>query len=153
MIDSHDSQYSQQKAFLGYFAEHFMNVSMVPIDSRPIAVLNRQEQQSMALARRGLKMAINDCVSMSEGLRGDELAAVDAQLRAAGIVTLSALRLEYSKKLRKIAERGVIKTEVEFYLVKEVVDGNSDNADRAELLRLAAMLEAYEIAEASARDK
>lgn len=89
MIDSHDSQYSLQKAFLGYFAEHFMNVSMVPIDSRPIAVLNRQEQESMALARRGLKMAINDCVSMTEGLRGEELAAVDAQLRAAGIVTLS----------------------------------------------------------------
>jgi len=153
MTDLHDSKYSQQKAFLGYFAEHFMNASIVPVDSRPIAVLNRKEQESMALARRGLKMAINDCVSMTEGLRGEELAAIDAKLRAAGIVTLSALRLEYSKKLKKIAERGVIKTRVEFYLVKEVVDGNSDNANRTELLRLAAMLEAYEIREASKRDK
>jgi len=149
VTDFHDVQYSQQKAFLGYFAEHFMNVSIVPVDSRPIAVLNRQEQQSMALAKRGLKMAINDCISMTEGLRGEELAAIDAKLRAAGIVTLSALRLEYSKKLKKISERGFIKTRVEFYLVKEVVDGNSDNADRTELLRLAAMLEAYGIAEAS----
>lgn len=98
-------------------------------------------------------MAINDCVSMTEGLRGEELAAIDAKLRAAGIVTLSALRLEYSKKLKKIAQRGVIKTRVEFYLVKEVVDGNSDNANRTDLLRLAAMLEAYEIGEASKRDK
>ena len=153
MTDVGDTQYARQKAFLAYFAEHFLNASVVPVDSRPIAVLNRQEQESMALARRGLKMAINDCVSMTEGLRGEELVAIDAQLRAAGIVTLSALRLEYSKKLKKISLRGVIKTDVEFYLVKEVVDGNSDNVDRTELLKLASMLEACELVAASKRDK
>jgi|GEM_PF-5827723 len=103
MTDLHDLTYSQQKAFLGYFAEHFMNTSIVPVDSRPIAVLNRQEQESMALARRGLKMAINDCVSMTEGLRGEELAVIDAKLRAAGQLDAAAVQCGYGKAQQIVA--------------------------------------------------
>lgn len=98
-------------------------------------------------------MAINDCVAATEGLRGDELTALDATLRAAGAATLSELRLEFSKKLRRVSMRGAIKTRIEYYLVKDVVDGNSDNVERAELFKLASMLETYENAEASTRGK
>jgi hypothetical protein len=143
-----DDDYQKLKAFLGYFSDRFMNASVVPLAQRPVAVLDKMEIKSMSSARKGLAMAINDCISMSDGWSAKKVFEIDADLRSLGLVTISELRLGFSKKIQGILLRDKIKSEVEFYLVKDVVDGCSGRLATPEIAKLEGLLAGYASAQA-----
>jgi hypothetical protein len=106
-------------------------------------VLARQEKESMALARRGLGMAINDVLEMLRDLPPAELIACDAALRARGAFTLSELRQRYSSHYARLMKRGKIRTEEEYYLAQGIVSDMAFPLSEAERRTLDAMVHSY----------
>ncbi|MBR0751618.1 hypothetical protein JQ604_05450 [Bradyrhizobium jicamae] len=114
-------EYAQMKGFLSFYAERYLKAEGLPADKLPIARLEALEKKSMTAALNGLRQAINDCVEMSLHFNHEDVVKLDAQLRSRGIITLSELRRRYSKSYAKIKKRGHIKTETEYYLVRNVL--------------------------------
>lgn len=115
----------------------------IPAEDRATAVLARQEQESMALARRGLRMAINDMVEALQDLSPHEVADCDQALQAHGGYTLSGLRQRYSKQYRRIIKRGAIRNDEEFYLAQGVVSDTSLQLPQSERELLDRIIHAY----------
>jgi hypothetical protein len=113
-------------------------------EDRPIAVLARQERKSMTLARRGLRMSINDLVEGLRDLRPAEVADCDRRLKARGAYTLSALRQRYSKQYRSIIKRRAICNDEEFYLAQGIVSDTSLPLPAPERKLLDKIIHAYE---------
>jgi hypothetical protein len=64
-----------------------------------------------------------------------EVERLDSQLRGRGLITLSELRRRYSKNYTRIIRRGRIKNEVEYYLIRNVIeDPTAKNPEERELL-------------------
>jgi hypothetical protein len=117
-----DPEYATMKAFLSFYADRYFKLEGLPPELRPIACLEVLEKKGIKTALRGLRMAINDCVEASFRFDRAEVAKLDSELRKLGIVTLSELRMRYSKAYARIKKRGQIKTEDEYYLVRNVLD-------------------------------
>jgi len=88
-------------------------------------------------------MAINDTIEDTLDWASAQVAEADVHFAAAGTFTLSEIRRRYSKKYLQVLKRGVIRNEVEYYLVKGIMDGIIEPEAR-EVLQLQAMLNAYE---------
>ena len=135
MQQESNREYAELKKFLAYFADHFFNVDSLPLERRPIATLEALEKKSMKTAFDGLRQAINDCIEMSFRLDREDVAKLDRQLRTLGIVTLSELRRRYSKKYAGIIERGQIRNDSEYHLIRNVLGDPSTKAvEERELL-------------------
>ncbi len=80
-------------------------------------------------------MAINDCIEMAARWPAEKIAAVDAELRANGLITLSTIRRRFSKRLHSILKRGRIRTEVEYYLVRGAIEDPAIAADEVTTMR------------------
>lgn len=127
--------YEARKRFLGWFAEKYLHVS--PTDpNHPLKAAARIEAVSMSNAHKGLDMALNDCVEVAQGFRPDQVRAADEELAGMGLPTLSALRLKRSRHLRAVLKRGTIRTEVEYYALKDLAEGAMPEAERSQLWRL-----------------
>jgi hypothetical protein len=127
--------YEARKRFIGWFAEKHMNIS--PTDpNHPLKALARIEAASRSNARKGLDMAINDCVEMAQGFRPEKFRAADEELSGMGLPTLSALRLKRSRHLKAVLKRGGILTEVEYHAVKDLADGALPDEERAHIWKL-----------------
>ena len=135
MLKAIDPEYATMKAFLSFYADRYLNLQTVPPEMRPIACLEVLEKKGIKMAHRGLRMAINDCVEASLRLDRVEVEKLDSELRRLGIVTLSELRMRYSKGYARIRKRGQIKNETEYYLVRNALEDPSEKApDERELL-------------------
>ena len=138
-----DPQYATMKAFLAFYADRYFDLETLPPEKRPIACLEVVEKRGMKTALRGLRMAINDCVEASLHFDHAEVTKLDSELRKRGIVTLSELRMRYSKGYARIKKRGRIKNDDEYYLVRNVLDDPTEKApDERQLLER--MIFAYE---------
>jgi hypothetical protein len=65
MIEDAEPNYADLKKFMGFYVEHFFDVTNLPPDKQPIASLEGLERRSMKIAMKGLRQAINDCIEMS----------------------------------------------------------------------------------------
>jgi hypothetical protein len=138
-----DPEYANMKAFLSFYADRYFKLEGLLPELRPIACLEVLEKKGIKTARRGLRMAINDCVEASFRLDRAEVAKLDSELRKLDIITLSELRMRYSKAYARIKKRGQIKTEGEYYLVRNVLDDPTEKtSDERELLEK--MISEYE---------
>ena len=81
---------------------------------------------------------------ISEDWPHDVVTEFDKIFEENGAATLTELRMKHSKKYRKVLKRGAIKSEVEYYLVKGIVDGMQEHIPKDELPLLDAMLIDYE---------
>lgn len=134
--------YEKLKTFMGLYVDWFFPKVGKP-ENHPSIFIANLEKESMANARRGVQMAINDMVENSSGWTAGQVAEADARFAAQGTFTLSEIRRSYSKKYAQILKRGLIKSEAEYYLVKGVRDGCSD-IDALESQQLEDLLAAYE---------
>jgi hypothetical protein len=139
-----DEQYERLKRFVGLFYEWYMVRPHFSPAVHPLTVLEGLEGQSLPKAKRGLGMAINDCVEMSSGWSPKQVAEADARFLNEGAPSLSEVRRTYSRKYLYILKRGIIKSLQEYYLVKGIVDGSGLEAGAGELDRLAGMLASFE---------
>ena len=91
-----------------------------------------------------LRMYVGDLVERHSMARGERLSALDREMSAAGVLTMSALRRRYWKKYESIVKRGKIRSEAEFYLIKGVADGMSDKLAEDEVRLLNTLIRDYE---------
>jgi len=128
-------EYAQLRKFFEFYVARYVNVSGLPPEAHPIACLEVLEQKDKGMARVGLRQAINDCVERSFHFDHKEVERLDSELRARGIVTLSELRRRYSKAYAKIKKRACIKSDTEYYLIRNVLDDPTEkSADERALL-------------------
>lgn len=140
-----DVEYEGLKKFMGLFYELCMaNPSHRP-ESHPLLVLERLEKQSRLQAKRGLEMAINDCVEYSNEWSPDIVAMADKLFVLNGAPSLTEVRAKYSRRYLQVLKRGSIQSLIEYYLLKGMVDGGGIEPDAEEAEKLAAMLTEYEM--------
>jgi hypothetical protein len=121
------ADYPALKAFFAWVSEHLMPPSPgLPPEQRPLAVLEGFEATSMAIARKGLAIAIGDIIEATASLPPGEIAALDAGLRCEGIVTLSEIRARFWTRIRRIMARGSVSGEADYYALRNVVDALPD---------------------------
>jgi hypothetical protein len=139
-----NEDYQSLKVFLDrHFEWYTPKYPTTPADT-PSQFLARIEARSLANAKKGLQMAVNDIVEESADWTPEQVAAADARFSAAGTFTLSEVRQRYSKKYLQILKRGVIRSETEYYLVKGIIDGGGIEPGATESTQLQVMLNDFE---------
>ncbi|WP_332790632.1 hypothetical protein [Sphingomonas sp. GB1N7] len=91
-----------------------------------------------AKARSGLGMAIGDVVEFTNEWSASEVTACDHELSQSGLPTLSEMRARFSKLVQRVVRRGHIKSDDEFYALRNAVEQG------ANFEGLRPLLEAYE---------
>jgi hypothetical protein len=140
-----NEQYERLKRFLGLFHDWYMNVPNSPPSSHPLAVAEELEKKSLAKARSGLLMAVNDLVEMSSDWSPEQVTEADRRFIENSAPSLSEMRRAFSKQYRRVLKRGRINTIAEYYLVKGIVDGGAIKMDASESTDVASMLASYEL--------
>lgn len=119
--------YESLKAFFAGVSNIVLpRLDSLPAEKHPLAVLERFESGSMARAREGLAHAIGDIVEVTEAFSAGQVAEIDAALAAAGLLTLSAVRVRFGRAVRAIMKRGRVRSEREYYALRNVVDAMAE---------------------------
>ncbi|MBI3102663.1 MAG: hypothetical protein HYY98_14100 [Burkholderiales bacterium] len=137
-------EYQLLKLFFDrYFDWYTPKYSTTP-PGPPSQFLENIEKTSLANAKKGLQMAINDIVEETANWTPEAVAAANVRFAAAGTFTLSEIRRRYSKKYLQILKRGVIRSEAEYFLLKGIRDGGSIEAGATEGMQIEALMAAFE---------
>lgn len=139
-----EEEFEGLKKFLGFFYEWFEAKPHHPPEVHPLVVMAELERKSRSQARRGLEMAINDCVEVSSQWAPELVAVANERFVLNGAPSLSQVRAKYSRKYLQVLKRGEIKSLKEYYLVKGALDGGGIEPGAGEAEKLAAMLADYE---------
>lgn len=141
-----DEDYERLKIFFVCYLDWFIpasHKSQNPED-HPYAFLGRLEKTSLANAKKGLQMAVNDTVEATANWAPEAIAEADIKFAAAGTFTLSEVRRLYSKKYLQILKRGVIRSETEYYLLKGIADGGGLEPGATEAQQIEVLMAAFE---------
>ncbi len=139
-----ENDYRRLKALLRFYFDRIAPKIEIPLEDHPIAVLERFEAKSMARARRGLEMTINDIVEMTDDWHPKKIVEIDRELISQGAMSLTEARQRYSRKYARALKRGRIVSDEEYYLLKGVVDGGAVQVGSLEFGIINAMLSTYE---------
>lgn len=139
-----EEEFEGLKIFLGLFYEWFERKPHHPPEIHPLVVMSGLEKKSRSQAKRGLEMAINDCVEVTGDWRPEVVALANQKFLLNGAPSLSKVRAKYSRTYLKILKRGCVKSLKEYYLIKGVLDGGGIEPGVNEEKELAAMLAEYE---------
>lgn len=134
------SEYTRLRSWLSHMVPKVFASDLLNPDTHPIAVLDRMAVKTPAKARSGLGMAIGDIVEFTSSWSASEVTACDHELSQLGLPTLSEVRASFSKLVQRVVRRGQIKTDDEFYALRNAVE--QQGAHSATLWPL---LEAYEV--------
>ena len=139
-----NDDYQLLKVFLDRQFEWYAPKYPTTLLGLPSQFLENIEKTSLANAKKGLTMALNDIAEDSANWTPEQIAAADARFLAAGTFTLSEVRRRYSKNYLQILKRGVIRSETEYYLLKGIRDGDGMEAGATEAQRIEALMAAFE---------
>lgn len=139
-----EDEYQRLKRFMGLFYEWFLASPHHRPESHPLFVLETIEKKSRSQAKRGLEMALNDCVASSSEWPSEAVALADKRFALNDAPSLTEVRVKYLRKYRQILKRGRIKNLQECYLAKGILDGGGMETGSADFQKLAAMLDDYE---------
>ena len=118
--------YEQMRAWFTRLARETIPVDLLTPETDPVSCLDQLAAQSPARARQGLAMAIADTIEATDGWPRDRVAAIDNELARAGLPSLTAMRTQLSKVIRRAVGRGSIKDDVEYYGVRNAVEMEDD---------------------------
>jgi hypothetical protein len=138
-------EYADMKAFLRFFSERFLDQRAGAPQDRPMAVLERQEQESPARAASALRMAVNNCMEISAPWPLSQIVALDAEMHTKGVLSLSGVRSRVWGRYAAMLKRGLIRNADEFAVAQGVLADASlaQSLPAAERLSLNAMVRAY----------
>ena len=102
---------------------HFKELS---IESNVIVSASEIEWEKASLA--GIRMAVVDFVEWVSGLSEEHISSFDNKLQSAGLPTVTAMKNKNYRETIKILNRGFIKTDNDFYLLKSFIT-NGDSKD------------------------
>lgn len=140
-----DNEYEELKVFFATYVDVCVSQDRKSSDPKhqPFFFLGELERSSMAKAKSGLRMAVNDIVELSSSWAPEQVSEVDRQFLERGVLSLSEVRKKYSKRYIQILNRGIRSLE-DYYLIKGVVDGVRDNLSAEEEGVLVTMLTNFE---------
>lgn len=142
-------EYQELVAFLDLHLTHVVRMPpSIPFHSVAERVV---ADMGMSKALSGLRLAVQDSMQRFDHCTPEQLASLDALLRARGIVSVSELRRRYSRKYRGVLKRGVIRSEEEYYLVKSILDDRWEALSEEEQVQLGSLLLAFEKRAADAK--
>ncbi len=138
-------EYTELKSFLRFFSERFLDQRVAAANERPLAVLERQEQESPARAASGLRMAVNNCMEISSPWPLSQIVALDKEMQAKGLLSLSCVRSRVWGRYTAMLKRGGIRTPDEAVVAQAVLQDPSlvQSLPEAERQSLQAMVRAY----------
>lgn len=102
------------------------------------------QQFGMSKALVGLRQAANDSIEETSHWNPDARTVIDQAGTAAGIVTLSEITRRYSSTYKRIAKRGFIKSETEYYAISGILTGQRSAISEGEKRYLRRLIEAFE---------
>lgn len=138
-------EYTDMKAFLRFFSERFLDQRVAAAHDRPLAVLERQEHESPERAASGLRMAVNNCMEISSPWPLSQIIALDAEMHAKGLLSLSHVRSRVWGRYAAMLKRGRVRTGDEFAVAQAVLADPSlvQTLPAAERQSLQSMVRAY----------
>jgi hypothetical protein len=86
-------------------------------------------------------MVIDGALVMAITKSGDWRSKVDAELASGGLPSLAQVRAQFDKRIAGILKRGKVRTESEFYLLRNAVDLTFDEHERG---RMNGLLDEFE---------
>jgi hypothetical protein len=117
--------YESLKGFCVWFWRHqslqWQDIG-IAADHRPEPILNAFEQRSKAIAREAVRQSIGDIIEQTQSLSSKDVESIDAALAAQGLPTLSQIRIQFWSKIAGIMKRGVVRSETEYYALRNVVE-------------------------------
>jgi hypothetical protein len=87
----------------------------------PIKVLENWETKSKSLARRGLKVGLNDLIPQISSLPKNNKIDIDNELKSAGLQPLGILLSTIKNIPEKVLKNGKLKNLEEYYIIKELL--------------------------------
>jgi hypothetical protein len=118
---------------------------LVSPETAPHVVARRiKATAGLSVAIQGCKVAINDALEIALDAPHEQQALVDARLVQAGAPRLHVLLAGRAKSIVAILKRGAVKTDTEFYLLKEALINESAPLSSNRRKRAQLMLAAYE---------
>ena len=94
----------------------------LPEEANPSFALAFFEARSLAMARQSLALGIGDILEETNDISAQTVEAIDAELAQQGLPTLSHVRARFARAVRAILKRGSIRTETDYYALRNVVD-------------------------------
>lgn len=93
----------------------------------PLKVLDSWEKQSKSIAKKALKIGLNDIITMFIDLDYDAKKNINDRLSAKDLPNFYQLLDTIKDTIQKVLKKGKIKNLDEYYIVKEFIDNqNSD---------------------------
>ena len=119
--------YESLKGFFGWMVNNVMTlpVGLAP-EGHPMVQIKMFEEKSAAIARQSLRIGIGDTLELTMDWGAEKIRAADEALAALHFPTLTTVRLEFSRKIRGIMSRGRVRSEAEYYALRNVVEGMGD---------------------------
>lgn len=115
------AEYLELKAFLKYFSERFGAARAVAPDQRPLALVEAAERDDPSRAPGSLRMAVNDCMELSGHWPWTQVAALDAELHAKGMLSLSQVRQRVWGRYAAIVKHGQVRNDADAQVVRAVL--------------------------------
>lgn len=113
--------YNEMKEFLRFFSERFLDQRTSFAQERPIAVLERQEQESASRASSGLRMAVNNCLEISSPWPLSQVVALDKEMHAKGLLSLSHVRSHVWGRYAAMLKRGQVRNNDEWVVARGIL--------------------------------
>jgi hypothetical protein len=98
--------------------------------ANPVEIIKSRELKSKTLAKRSLKIGLQDLISQIKDFPPELRSTIDMDLTANELPSLNELQGSNARIIARVLRRKQIKTPEEFYVVKEeVIDQSSDLND------------------------
>lgn len=133
------------KAFLRFFSSRFLDQRCQSANDRPMTVLERHERESAGQAESALRMAVNNCLEISSPWPLSQVVALDTEMQATGIISLSSVRSRVWGRYAAMLKRGALRNDDESAVAQGVLADPSlaQSLPEAERVSLHAMVRAY----------
>lgn len=128
--------------------EHEKMLARLQVDAIARAVeqepIERERWMKNKPTITGWKMAMNDILSQATHFSAQQIRAVDRRLAAKRLPSLRELSGKLNRVREGILKRGKIRTDAEYYVVKEIVCDVDSDVTEAERIKFELMLDTYE---------
>jgi hypothetical protein len=95
-------------------------------ESNPLIFIETLENKSKSIARKSLAVGISDLLEEAADVSIDDVRKSDGILAAAGLPTMTEVRLLFGKRTLAIVTRGKVRSEAEYYALRSVVEAMPD---------------------------
>jgi hypothetical protein len=133
------SEYGRLRLWFIYMVPKVFPSDLLTSETDPVAVLDRMAAKAPAKARSGLELAIGDLVEFTCMWSANDVATCNRELSQKNLPTLSEMQARFSKLVQQVVRRGHIKSDEEFYALRNAVELRAEDAET-----LWPLLEAYE---------